>query len=49
VITPVLLGAAETKSASNVVALRPSAKRSPAQRPPRSARNASTTTTKRSR
>jgi predicted ATP-dependent protease len=44
VITPVLLGAIEVPSASarrnNVVALRPSAKRNVAQRPPRSARGA---------
>jgi ATP-dependent Lon protease len=43
VITPVLLGATDTPSASrrvsNVVALRPSAKRTPAQRPARTARN----------
>ncbi|HEX3465162.1 MAG TPA: S16 family serine protease, partial [Candidatus Elarobacter sp.] len=45
-ITPVLLGATDTngKRASNVVALRPSAKRNP-QRPARSARNGTTTTT----
>jgi hypothetical protein len=43
VITPVLLGAvdapANSRRANNVVALRPSAKRSTAQRPARTARN----------
>ena len=47
VITPVLLGAGETngKRASNVVALRPRAKRGQAQRTPRTARNGAATTT----
>jgi ATP-dependent Lon protease len=47
VITPVLLGASDAKNTNNVVALRPSAKRAPAQRSARNARNGAAT--KRSR
>jgi ATP-dependent Lon protease len=53
VITPVLLGATDAPSsprrANNVVALRPSKKRGPAQRTARASRNGATTTPKRGR